>query len=78
MNKTVDNTKKLIQFIASKYEAGELDDDSLVQIIELASSYLNLKTIANYAKSNRMSYNGAKKYRKSFKIDSIKFIIDNL
>ena len=45
MNKTVDNTKKLIQFIASKYEAGELDDDSLVQIIELASSYLNLKLL---------------------------------
>jgi hypothetical protein len=59
MSKVVYNTRKLIDFIASKYEAGELDDDSLVQIIELASSYLNLKTIANYAKSNRMSYNGA-------------------
>lgn len=77
MAKTVENTKKLIDFIASKYEAGELDDDSLVQLIELASSYLNLKTIANYAKSNRMSYNGAKKYRKTVNLLGIKFIIDN-
>ncbi len=77
MNKTVDNTKKLIQFIASKYEAGELDDNSLVQIIELAGSYLNLKTIADYAKSNNMSYNGAKKFRKSINIAGVKMIIDN-
>jgi hypothetical protein len=77
MNKTVDNTKKLIDFVAKNYEAGELDDDSLVQIIELAGSYLNLKTISNYAKANRMSYNGAKKYRKTVNLLGIKFIIDN-
>ena len=77
MNKTVDNTKKLIQFIASKYEAGELDDDSLVQIIELSAKYLNLKTISKYAKSNNMSYNGAKKFRKSINIAGVKMIIDN-
>jgi hypothetical protein len=77
MTKTVDNTKKLIDFIASKYEAGELDDDSLVQLIELAGLYLNLKTISDYARSNKISYNGAKKYRKTVNLLGIKFIIDN-
>jgi hypothetical protein len=77
MAKTVENTKKLIDFIASKYEAGELDDDSLVKIIELAGSYLNLKTVSKYAKDNGISYNGAKKYRKTIKISKVKFIIDN-
>ena len=77
MNKTVDNTKKLIQFIASKYEAGELNNNSLVQIIELAGQYLNLKTISDYAKANRISYNGAKKYRRNISLFNVKFIIDN-
>ena len=53
MNKTVDNTKKLIDFVAKNYEEGKLDDDSLVQIIELATKYLNLQTIAEYARLNQ-------------------------
>jgi hypothetical protein len=77
MNKTVDNTKKLIDFVAKNYEAGELDDDSLVKIIELAGLYLNLKTISDYARSNKISYNTAKKYRKTVNLLGIKFIIDN-
>ncbi len=32
---TVENTAKLINFVAKKYETGQLDDDSLVQLIEL-------------------------------------------
>ena len=72
-----DNTRKLIEFIASKYEAGELNNNSLVQIIELAGQYLNLKTISDYAKANRISYNGAKKYRRNISLFNVKFIIDN-
>lgn len=62
----------------TNYENGSILDDDLVQIIEQASNYLNLKTITNYAKSNNISYNGALK-RKTNKviIDSITFIIDN-
>ena len=32
---TVENTRKLINFVAKNYEAGKLDNDSLVQLIEL-------------------------------------------
>jgi len=77
MPTTTDNTKKLIDFVAKKYEAGQLDDDSLVQIIELAAKYLNLKTIAEYARSNKLSYNGAKNYRNHVKISGVKFIANN-
>jgi hypothetical protein len=31
MNKTAENTDKLLHFIATKYEQGELDNRSLVQ-----------------------------------------------
>ena len=74
---TVENTAKLINFVAKNYEADNLDNDSLVQLIELASGYLNLKTIAKYAKDNGMSYNGVKNYRRQIKIANVKFIIDN-
>ena len=77
MPTTTDNTKKLIDFVAKNYEAGQLDDDSLVQLIELAAQYLNLKTIAEYAKTNKISYNGAKNHRKHIKISGIKFIANN-
>ena len=58
------NTDKLKEFVAQKFECGELDNESLVQLIELAGSYLNISTIPSYCRSNGMSYNGAKKYRK--------------
>lgn len=77
MPTTTDNTKKLIDFVAKNYEAGQLDDDSLVQLIELAAQYLNLKTIAEYARLNKLSYNGVKNYRKSIQISKVKFIINN-
>ena len=71
------NTSKLLEFISDKFQNNELDNDSLVQIIELAGSYLNLKTISDYAKANKMSYNGVKKFRDIKEIFNIKFVIDN-
>ena len=58
--KTIENTKKLKEFIYNKFVSNELDNDSLVQIIELSGSLLNLKTISDYAKDNNLSYNGVK------------------
>ncbi len=63
MNKTIENTDKLLKFIADKIESDDLDNSSLIQIIELCGNYLNLQTISNYAKSNNISYNGVKKFR---------------
>jgi hypothetical protein len=74
---TIENTKKTLRFILEKFETGELDNDSLVQIIELCGFYLNLETIPNYAKRNKLSYNGVKKHRIIKKIFDVKFVIDN-
>ena len=49
-----------------------------VQICELAGSYLNLKTISDYAKQNKLSYNGVKNNRQIRNIFNVKFVIDNL
>lgn len=62
----------------SNYESGAITDEQLVQVIELSANYLNLKTITNYAKANKITYNGALK-RKLNKviIDNQTFIINN-
>jgi hypothetical protein len=37
-----ENTEKLMKFVSEKFEDNQLNNDSLVQLIELAGSYLNL------------------------------------
>lgn len=53
------------------------NNDLLIQIIELSGSYLNIQTISDYAKENRLSYNGVKNNRKIKTIFNVKFVIDN-
>jgi len=61
-----------------RYESGYVTDEELAQIIELAAEYLNLKTITNYAKANKITYNGALKRKlNKVTIDNQNFIIDN-
>ena len=74
---TYENTKKLLSFVSEKFESGQINNESLVQLIELAGAYLNLQTIPDYAKSKDMSYNGVKKCRKIIELFSVKFVIDN-
>jgi hypothetical protein len=74
---TNENTEKLLRFVSEKFEKGELDNDSLVQLIELAGAYLNIETIPDYAKRNKLSYNGVKKHRKLQTLFNVKFVIDN-
>jgi len=64
---------KLEKMIVEKGVSNEF----LVQLIELAGGYLNLMTIADYAKGKSMSYNGVKKCRNVVKIFKTKYVIDN-
>ena len=63
--------------IGEEIQSGNWSNEGLVQLIELAGGFLNLKTIPDYAKENNMSYNGVKKFRKIETIFGIKFVIDN-
>jgi hypothetical protein len=56
----------------------EINNSDLVQIFEHVAIILNVQTITNYAKSEKISYNGALK-RKVHKtvIDGQTFIINN-
>lgn len=56
---------------------GELSNNDLVQLIEVAGALLNLQTIPDYAKTKNLSYNGVKNHREIIKIFNTKFVIDN-
>lgn len=77
MTETIENTKKTLNFIARKFETNQLDNNSLVQLIELCGMYLNIKSISEYAKDNNLSYNGVKKHRNIVNIFNTKFVLDN-
>ena len=72
-----EKNEKLKVFIFQKFQDGELDNNTLVQLIEQAGNYLNLMTIPDYASANNMSYNGVKKTRKIVELFNVKFVIDN-
>ena len=50
----------MLALLAEKFETNQLNNASLVQLIELAGSYLNIATLPTWAKDNGKSYNGAK------------------
>ena len=75
--KHIENTNKTKEFIYNKFSNNELDNNSLVQIIELCGMLLNLKSISEYAKENNMSYNGVKNNRNIISLFNNKLVLDN-
>jgi hypothetical protein len=68
----------ICEHLSKRIETGELSNDDMVQIIEHIGGYLILRTIAHYARAERLSYSGAKKFRQVRKIFNVKFVIDNI
>lgn len=75
--KTSANIKEIENLIEEKLFKNEISSEDLVQLFERLNTYTNLKTITSYAKSNNLSYNGAKKCRKIIKLFGVKFIMGN-
>lgn len=67
----------ICEHLSSRILNNELSNDDLVQIIEHVGGYMNLKTRSAYARENKKSYNGVKKFRTNREIFGVKFIIDN-
>lgn len=74
---TSSNGEKLISFLDSKMYDKSFNNSDLVQFIESVGKYLNLQTLPKYAKENKMSYNGVKKFREVREVLGVKFVIDN-
>lgn len=76
-SKIQENTQKLINFVCRKFEAGELNNESLVELFKHTGIYLNLQTIPDYARDHKMTYEGVKRFRRIEEIYGVKFVIDN-
>lgn len=72
-----DKGKKLCDFVTEKTMNGEFTNEDLIQFIEVAGSFLNLKTISDYAKAKNLSYNGVKNHRQIIEVFNVKFVVDN-
>lgn len=71
------NGAKLISFLDEKMYDKSFTNNDLVQFIESVGKYIGLQTLPDYAKENKMSYNGVKKFREVKEILGVKFVIDN-
>lgn len=77
MSQLADYEQKAIDAFGKSLHQGKWSNEALVQLIELAGSYMNLQPLAQYAKDAGLSYNGAKKFRNTTTILNHKFVIDN-
>jgi hypothetical protein len=68
---------KLLNNFGSWVQEKSPSNESLIEFIKLAGSFLNLKTIPAYAKDNKMSYEGVKRFRQIVTIFGVKYVIDN-
>lgn len=74
MSQLIDTiTNRLHQLV----QDGKLSNDDLIQIIELAGSYLNLQTRSAWAKNNGKSYNAAKHFRQNVQLFGVSFVVEN-
>ena len=70
------------QHLGERLQNNELSNDDITSLIDLLGGNLNLKTYAEYARLNGISYNGVLARLKSssiqsYKLFGVKFIIDN-
>lgn len=85
IEKEIDNIElrdKIISHLNTRLQKNELSNNDMIAIIELIGSYCNCATISDYAKQEKISYNGvldriSKEKIKTVNIFNVKFVIDN-
>lgn len=76
-------TEIINNHLSNLVQKGELENEDIISIVENMGSYLNLKTISDYATSEKISYNAvlkriATKNIQVLRIFNVRFVIDNL
>ena len=69
--------KTALNKLGQTIHEGKWSNTGLVQLIELAATFLQIKPIQQYADENNLSYNGAKKREEVITVLGHKYIIDN-
>jgi hypothetical protein len=71
------NKRHLYKLEKYVYNAMKRDELDIVQLFQRLEIYANLKSISQYAKDNKLSYNGVKKHREIITLFGCKFVADN-
>lgn len=76
------NTDKFVNWFCDKFEAGQLDNESILEFIKVAGAYCNLATFAGYGRRHKLTYPGVVDRVNSGKVQvlemfGVKFIVDN-
>ena len=77
MTQLTENEIKMIHKFEKYVYEHKVSNEFLVKIIELSGSFLNIQTISDYSRNNKISYNAAKKFRNVLEMFNIKWVIDN-
>lgn len=77
MNQISQYEQNSLNKLGKTIHSGKWSNAGLVQLVELALIYLNPITLQQYAKKEKITYNGALKRKLHIKILGIKYIIDN-
>jgi Na+/phosphate symporter len=75
-------TKTIKEHLSKRVQNNELNNESIIELIDLLGTYLNAETISDYAKRNNLTYNGAlvrigSGKLKTFTLFKTKFVIEN-
>ena len=77
MDKLTDNERNKLNEIDKRIMTKGVSNAFLLELIELGFDYLGLLSISDYAKENKMSYNGVKNNREIHIVGGKKWIINN-
>ena len=71
-------SEKIRERLFECFHNDEIENGDMVKMVERLADILNLKTVTNYAASEGISYNGAKKREKPYVIiDGQMFVVNN-
>jgi Na+/phosphate symporter len=75
-------TKTIKEHLSKRVQNNELNNESIIELIDLLGTYLNAETISDYSKRTKLSYNGTLQRMgngrlKTFTLFKTKFVIEN-
>lgn len=73
-----DYERKAIAKFGQSVLDGNWSNDGLVSLLKvITDDFLQLKRISRYSKDNKITTQGARKYRPVIRIDGFQFLVDN-
>ena len=77
MSQLSEKERLIKQRLEELFYSDEISNNGLVSIMKLCEELLALKRVSTYAKQNKISTQGARKFRNTIKVCGYTLVIDN-